>query len=71
MKIIIGVHFLYTLHFLQAFWRWLYDSKHNINKEDRVLIMEKVKKILYALLDSEMNAYYDEFKQKFYNNSQL
>jgi len=33
--------------------------------------MEKVKKILYALSDSEMNAYYDEFKQKFYNYSQL
>ena len=58
-------------HFLQAFWRWIHDSKHNINKGDRVQIMEQIKKILYAQSVSEMEMQYNELKQKFYNNLQL
>src|SRR3954470_21626194 len=30
-----GIRLLCTFHILQAFWRWLHDSKHCINKEDR------------------------------------
>ncbi|CAG8663417.1 10514_t:CDS:2 [Funneliformis caledonium] len=66
-----GIHLLCTFHFLQAFWRWLYDSKHKVNKEDQVPIMEKARKILYALSGSEMKIHYEEFKQKFYNHPQL
>ncbi|CAG8697421.1 17913_t:CDS:2, partial [Funneliformis caledonium] len=65
------VRLLCTFHFLQAFWRWLYDSKHKVNKEDWVPIMEKTRKILYALSGSEMEIHYEEFKQKFYNHPQL
>ena len=36
---------LCTFHILQAFWRWLYDAKHCISKNDRMLIMYKMKKI--------------------------
>src|SRR5690242_9742537 len=61
-----GVRLLCTFHFLQAFWRWLYDSKHKIKKEDSAHIMEKAKKILYSLSYSEMDAYYNEFVQTFY-----
>ena len=57
---------LCTFHVLQAFWRWLYDSKHYINKENRTIIMEKMKKILYASSISEMETNYNEFKQSFY-----
>lgn len=35
---------LCTFHFLQAFWRWLYNSKHNIKNEHQVSIMNLVKK---------------------------
>ncbi|CAB4444906.1 unnamed protein product [Rhizophagus irregularis] len=66
-----GIRLLCTFHFLQAFWRWLHDAKHSINKEDRAPIMEKMKKILYASSDSEMNAHCEEFKQKFYNYLKL
>ena len=44
-----GVRLLYTFHVLQAFWRWLHDSKHGIKKEDHVPVMAKMKQILYAL----------------------
>ncbi|PKB99211.1 hypothetical protein RhiirA5_462455 [Rhizophagus irregularis] len=66
-----GIRLLCTFHILQAFWRWIHDSKHKINKEDRVLIMGKMKKILYAQSDSEMNMNYVEFKQAFYNQYPL
>ena len=45
-----GVRLLCTFHVLQAFWRWLHNSKHDIKKEDRVPIMAKMKQILYAPL---------------------
>ncbi|PKY53879.1 hypothetical protein RhiirA4_426357 [Rhizophagus irregularis] len=66
-----GIRLLCTFHILQAFWRWIHDSKHQINKEDRVSIMGKMKKILYARSDSEMNLNYGEFKQAFYNQYPL
>ncbi|GES92231.1 hypothetical protein GLOIN_2v1883854 [Rhizophagus clarus] len=62
------IRLLCTFHILQAFWRWLHDSKHHIKKEDRVSIMTKMKKILYALLSTEMDAFYHEFKQEFYHS---
>ena len=61
-----GSQLLCTFHVLQAFWRWLYDSKHHINKKERTTIMEKMKKILYASSISEMETHYNEFKQSFY-----
>ncbi|GES89782.1 hypothetical protein GLOIN_2v1883854 [Rhizophagus clarus] len=62
------IRLLCTFYILQAFWRWLHDSKHHIKKEDRVSIMTKMKKILYALLSTEMDAFYHEFKQEFYHS---
>ncbi|CAB4431977.1 unnamed protein product, partial [Rhizophagus irregularis] len=66
-----AVRLLYTFHVLQAFWRWIHDSKHHINKEDQVSIMGKMKKILYAQSDLEMNQNYEEFKQAFYHQYPL
>ena len=65
-----GIRLLCTFHILQAFWRWLYDSKHRINKEDRTTIMEKMKRILYASSILEMEAHYNEFKN-FYHSYPL
>jgi len=56
---------------LQAFWRWLYDSKHHINKEDRASIIEKMKKILYVQSILEMEKHYFEFTQNFYHSYPL
>jgi protein tyrosine phosphatase len=44
LKLTLGIYLLCTFHFLQAFWRWLHDSKHHIKNKDRAPIMEKVKK---------------------------
>ena len=61
------IRLLCTFHVLQAFWRWLHDSKHQIIKEDRKSIMDKMKRILYAPVDSEMELHYRELKQNFYH----
>ncbi|PKK62582.1 hypothetical protein RhiirC2_790173, partial [Rhizophagus irregularis] len=63
-----GIRLLCSFHVLQAFWRWLHNSKHHINKEDRVTIMAKMKEILYAQTGSDMYTHYDEFKQQFYHH---
>src|SRR4051812_41036594 len=57
------IRLLCTFHILQAFWRWLHDSKHCINKEDQTSIIEKMKRILYAPSITEMEMHYNEFKQ--------
>lgn len=66
-----GIRLLCTFHVLQAFWRWLYDSKHRINKEDRTIIMEKMKRILFTSSITEMEMHYNEFKQSFYSSYPL
>ena len=63
-----GIRLLCTFHILQAFWRWIYDSKHNIKKEDRASIMAKMKKIVYASSSTEMDTCYFGFKQEFYHS---
>ncbi|CAB5377419.1 unnamed protein product [Rhizophagus irregularis] len=64
-----GIRLLCSFHVLQAFWRWLHNSKHHINKEVRVTIMAKMKEILYAqTAGSDMYTHYDEFKQQFYHH---
>lgn len=40
--------FLCIFHVLQAVWRWLWDGKNNINKEDRQPMMQSFRKMLYA-----------------------
>ena len=63
-----GIRLLCTFHILQAFWRWIYDSKHNIKKEDHAFIMAKMKKIVYASSSMEMDTCYFGFKQEFYHS---
>ena len=58
--------FLCTFHILQAFWRWLHDSKHCIKKEHRTLIMDKMKNILYAKTITEIETHYQELKNFYY-----
>ena len=43
-----AVLLLCTFHLLQAVWRWLWDSRHGIKKEDRQSLFSLVKAIVYA-----------------------
>lgn len=40
--------YLCIFHVLQQVWRWLLDSKHGINKNDRQELMSAVKLLLHA-----------------------
>lgn len=39
---------LCIFHVMQAVWRWLWDSKNNINKDHRTSMMQEFRQILYA-----------------------
>ncbi|CAG8836151.1 46308_t:CDS:2, partial [Gigaspora margarita] len=45
---------LCIFHVLQTFWRWLHDTKHNIDKIHKIPIMNLMKDILYAAMEIEM-----------------
>ncbi|CAG8847485.1 13803_t:CDS:2, partial [Gigaspora margarita] len=62
---------LCTFHVLQAFWRWLYNAKHGISKEHRIIIMNQMKKILYARTENDINNYYQELQDKFFQQYPL
>lgn len=59
---------LCIFHVLQAVWRWLWDSKHGIPKEDRQNLMHSFRKILYSRTyqDAE-KAFYDISSTKYEN----
>lgn len=45
---------LCIFHVLQAFWCWLHDTKHNIDKIHKIPIMNLMKDILYVATEIEM-----------------
>ena len=44
---------LCVFHLLQAFWRWLWDSKNKIDKANRPTIFNSFKAVLYAANDAD------------------
>lgn len=44
---------LCIFHVLQAVWRWLWDQKHGILKDDRQSLMKDFQKILYSKCESD------------------
>ncbi|CAG8848204.1 36146_t:CDS:2, partial [Gigaspora margarita] len=40
---------LCVFHFLQAMWRWLWDRKNGVNMDDRVIIIEHLKRMEWAI----------------------
>lgn len=52
---------LCTFHFCQAFWRWLWDGNHKIEKNDRPEIMRCFQKILYLNTIEEFEYEYQTF----------
>ncbi len=54
-----AVIFLCTFHFLQRLWTWLLDGKNKIDKEDRVLIINEVKTLVYERNETNITKLYD------------
>lgn len=46
-------HLLCVWHVLNAVWRWLWKSDHNIMKDDRPYLLQKFRALLYAKSSSE------------------
>ncbi|KAL9978127.1 hypothetical protein ACROYT_G015612 [Oculina patagonica] len=47
---------LCTFHFLQAVWRWLFNSNNNISKEDRQHPMGHFQKLVFAASQKELKS---------------
>ncbi|XP_048589237.1 uncharacterized protein LOC116618843 [Nematostella vectensis] len=51
---------LCTFHMLQQLWRWLHESKNNVNLADRPFILNLFKKSLYAETEQEFENSFSE-----------
>ena len=49
---------LCTFHFLQRRWTWLYEGKNRIQKDDRITLIQSVKKMVYSSTENELQANY-------------
>ncbi|CAG8625700.1 3333_t:CDS:2 [Scutellospora calospora] len=63
---------LCTFYFLQAMWRWLWDGNHNIHKNDRAILIELIKKLVFSKTEVALNQAYIELTSsqtylKYYN----
>ena len=47
---------LCTFHFLQAVWRWLFNSNNNISKEDRQHLMGHFQKLVFSASEKEFKS---------------
>ena len=54
---------LCTFHFLQRKWTWLYDAKNRIAKADRIVLITKVKELVYAKTEDQLNRKYAHFHE--------
>ena len=48
--------FLCTFHFLQRHWTWLYDGKNRILKEDRVVLIQHIRSMVYSKTEEELGS---------------
>ena len=49
---------LCLFHYLQSWWTWLWDKKNGIEKKDKLLIMNIVRKMVYSHSENELERYY-------------
>ena len=54
---------LCKFHFFQALWRYLWDAKHGISKEDRPHLLVFVKNMMYACSENDLKCMYANFCQ--------
>ncbi len=53
---------LCTFHFLQNIWRWLLNVKHGIDCDERQILMNLVRKLVYAKTEAELITEYSHFE---------
>ena len=53
-----SVLLLCNFHILQSKWIWLHDAKNNITQRDRVIRIQKVKDLVYANAEKEIEEGY-------------
>ena len=51
---------LCTFHFLQRQWTWLYEGKNKINKDDRVTLIQEIRKLVNAPTEDSLTSLYDQ-----------
>ena len=51
-------------HYLQAWWSWLWDKKHGIDKGDRQPIIQVIRSMVYAQSESELLQYYNNIMKQ-------
>ena len=54
---------LCAFHMLQQVWRWLYDGKHGVAADHRVLILKSFKGLLYAETEASLDVKHDDMIQ--------
>jgi len=55
-----STNLLCIFHVLQAVWRWLWDSKHGIPKQERPRLMASFQNILYSTTKDQANEAFNE-----------
>ncbi len=55
---------LCTFHFLQNIWRWLLNIKHGIHCDERQILMNLVRKLVYAKTEAELITEYSHFEKQ-------
>jgi len=50
-----------TFHFLQCRWTWLLDGKNRILHDDRIILIQKVKDLVYAKTTESLKERYQQF----------
>lgn len=53
--------FMCTFHFLQSMWRWLLSNKNGIHKDERQMLMNLLRKLVYSKKETELNDEYQQF----------
>ena len=56
-----SVLLLCSFNFLQSRWTWLHDAKNSIRQCDRVILIQKVKDLVYAETEKEIEKGYKQF----------
>ena len=54
---------LCIFHYLQAWWRWLWGKENAIEKEDRIPIMNCIKRLLYSESQEEFDKMYKDMSE--------
>ena len=58
-----AVVLLCTFHFLQRRWTWLQDGQNKVDKNDRLILIEKLKNMVYANSESALESHYHKLLQ--------